>query len=361
LGDENNDISPTDNDSDDFVLDTDNSSVTTTASQVARADLAVAFGNGSTPGDQPDPVTPGNDVLYTIKVTNNGPAAASLKLTDSIVGGTFGQVPATGSGAGWSCSVNGAGTGVTCTHGSLASGASAVLQAWVHGPSAAPTTAIACGSGTVKGICNTASVSGSQPDPNTANNTARQATTVSSACPTTDTSCARSFINYALPSTVTSGSAASAARWLVGTQLFPATSYTGGQLFSLDALNTPEAACPATLGGGLGVLTQCTFEMSTSANPSQYAGKSITLKLECDLSHCPVSASGTPGGFVLVKIVNGTPQLLTRCDSILPTTPCYTTGVSPSNGNFQVTIEGITAGDPRYAGKCYIDCTPALP
>jgi hypothetical protein len=238
-----------------------------------------------------------------------------------------------------------------------------VIQVWVHGPATQPSSPITCGSTSVIGICNTASASGSQPDPVSANNTAAESTTVGgTACPPTDTTCARSFINYAVPSTVTTGSAANAVSWLVGTQNFPATSSSGGQLFGMDALQSPGTFCPATATSGLGVLTTCTFELDTDANPSQYAGQSLTLNLECDQSHCPVAGAGS-GGFALVKIADGSnsPQLLTRCDSVSPTTPCYTTGVSSSSGNFQVTITGITPGDPRYAGKCYIDCTPALP
>jgi uncharacterized repeat protein (TIGR01451 family) len=340
-----------DHDSDDFDINAAGSQLKLTATQTPRGDLAVAFGDGTTPADQPDPATPNNDVLYTIKVTNNGPAdQTSVSLTDAMTGGgTITQIPAAGSGAGFTCTIASGGGSASCSYGALVSGSSAVIQVWVHAPATSAT------------MTNTASVSGTAPDPNTTNNSAAEATTVSSAaaCPATSVSCARSFLNFSQPSTASTGDAASAAVWIVGSANFPATSSTGGTLYNMDAPTAPGTYCPLQIGSS--VLTNCDFEMAIDPVPSVYTGNNVTLNLECDKTKCPVGLGGTTGGFVLVKVTTGSnsPQIQSRC-SAGQTTPCYTIGVSPTTGNFRVTMKNIPAGDPKYAGKCYVQCTPSV-
>jgi uncharacterized repeat protein (TIGR01451 family) len=111
--------------------------------------------------DSPDPVTVGNNLIYTINVTNTGPdTATGVILTDTLPAGvTF--VSATPSQG--SCSQSG-GT-VTCNLSDLANGANATVMITVI-----PTTP-----GT---ITNTATVLGNEIDPNTANNTDTESTTV---------------------------------------------------------------------------------------------------------------------------------------------------------------------------------------
>ncbi|MDQ3814560.1 MAG: DUF11 domain-containing protein, partial [Armatimonadota bacterium] len=129
-----------------------------TASQgttvILGADLAV------TKADAPDPVLVGGRLTYTLTVRNNGPVAASgVTLTDTLpVGVTF--VSATPAASTRSGRV------LTFNLGSLANGASRQVTVVVT-----PATA-----GT---LTNTASVTGAQRDPNTANNTATQNTVVS--------------------------------------------------------------------------------------------------------------------------------------------------------------------------------------
>jgi uncharacterized repeat protein (TIGR01451 family) len=119
-----------------------------------QADLVV------TKSDTPDPVTLGNNLTYTVNVTNNGPEqATAVVLTDAMFG-SFTFVSATASLG--SCS----GTNpITCSLGNLANGASATVSIVV--------TPTAVGS-----ISNTAVATSTRPDPNSANNLVTISTTV---------------------------------------------------------------------------------------------------------------------------------------------------------------------------------------
>ena len=123
----------------------------------ASADLAI------TNTDSPDPVTAGNNLTYTIRVTNNGPTspATGVVLTDTIDAGvTF--ISATPS-QGAACTR--AGVTVTCNLGNVTTATPATVTVVVN-PNAAG------------GINNSATVAGAEPDPVAANNSAAQATVV---------------------------------------------------------------------------------------------------------------------------------------------------------------------------------------
>ena len=138
-------------------------------------DAAVVIGGGQvsltekptdlaiTKVDSRDPSPAGRNLTYTLNVTNNGPnPATGVTVTDTLPSGLSAQSSSASQG---SCSGT---TTVTCVLGDLASGASATVTIVVR-PSSAGS------------ITNTASVSGNQPDPDTANNTATQETTISAA------------------------------------------------------------------------------------------------------------------------------------------------------------------------------------
>jgi uncharacterized repeat protein (TIGR01451 family) len=121
-----------------------------------RADLSL------TKSDRPDPVKAGARLTYTIRVTNNGPSTATAPVvTDTL--------PSTGifiSASASSGSCQRAGSQVTCALGDLARGASA-------------TVTIVINAGTKRGtITNTASVTAAQVDPQPANNSDTESTTV---------------------------------------------------------------------------------------------------------------------------------------------------------------------------------------
>src|SRR6185503_12734045 len=78
----------------------------------AQADLLI------TKIDSPDPICPENDLTYTLVVSNRGPAAAAVTLTDDLPAGTtFVSCNATGGGV-----CGGSGNSRTVTFASLAAG-----------------------------------------------------------------------------------------------------------------------------------------------------------------------------------------------------------------------------------------------
>lgn len=122
----------------------------------AQADLAV------TKSDAPDPVTPGSNLVYTVTVTNIGPAqATNVTVTDTLPAGATFLSPA---GTGWTCSVSG--LVLTCTRPSLAVGAAPPITITVTVPS------------TVGILSNFVTVGATESDPNTNNNTALATTAV---------------------------------------------------------------------------------------------------------------------------------------------------------------------------------------
>jgi uncharacterized repeat protein (TIGR01451 family) len=118
------------------------------------ADLAV------TKSDSPDPIAVGHDLTYTVTVTNNGPGdATGVVLTDPL--------PASAAfvSASPACTYTQPIHTVICNLGGLSSSASTAVTIVVR---------------PVQGgtIVNTASVTGSEPDPNTANNSSSASTQV---------------------------------------------------------------------------------------------------------------------------------------------------------------------------------------
>jgi uncharacterized repeat protein (TIGR01451 family) len=122
------------------------------------ADLAI------TKSDSPDPVRGGQNLTYTIVVTNNGPSTATgVTMDDQLPKNAGFASAATTKG---SCTAKPSRSMVTCALGDMAAGTSAIVTIVVKSPT----------KGT---ITNKASVTAtSPPDPNTGNNTATATTTV---------------------------------------------------------------------------------------------------------------------------------------------------------------------------------------
>lgn len=135
-----------------------------TCAALPQADLTV------TKGDAPDPITPGNDLTYTIQVSNLGSnAATTATLSDPLPAGTtfVSHTPA----AGWTCTTPAIGSGGTynCSNPSVAVGGPYTFTLTVNVP---PTYT------TPNPIPNTATV-GATNDSNAGNNTATANTSLS--------------------------------------------------------------------------------------------------------------------------------------------------------------------------------------
>ena len=139
--------------------------VQTTVGLSTTADLSITNTN------TPNPVIAGNNITYTVVVTNNGAAAASTVAVSEAIPATTTFVSATPlPSAGWSCSVV-AGT-LTCSNATLASGASDTITVVLTVNSLTP-------AGTV--ITDTANVSSTTTDPNPNNNSATATDVVATA------------------------------------------------------------------------------------------------------------------------------------------------------------------------------------
>jgi uncharacterized repeat protein (TIGR01451 family) len=127
------------------------------AAALAPADLSI------TKSDNPDPVTEGSQLSYTIEVTNAGPdPATDVTVTDDLASSDFDLVSTTPSQG--NCDVQGS-QNITCNLGTLASGATATVTILVT--TKKPGT-----------VTNTASVTTTESDPQSANNTVTETTTV---------------------------------------------------------------------------------------------------------------------------------------------------------------------------------------
>lgn len=221
---------------------------------VASADLAIVK-SGS-----PDPATVGGTLTYTITVSNGGPTAATgVTVVDTLpLGVTF---MSTTLSAG-SCS--GTAT-VACVIGDLASGASATITVVVQ-PTAAGT------------LTNTATVTGDQPDPTPANNSATIATTVNRAATTTTltSSVNPSAFGQAVTFTATVASG-------VGTPTGTITFMDGATALGTGALNASGQATfnTAALAVGSHSVTavysgDAQYNTSTSASVLQMVHKAAT-------------------------------------------------------------------------------------
>lgn len=148
---------------------TNNASVTASETETNSANNTVAEPTTVTPqidltitkSDSPDPVVAGNQLNYTLNVTNNGPSEATgVSVTDTLPAGvTFNSVnPSQGS-------ASETGGVVTANLGTLSNGANATVDITVDVPASA--------SGTLD---NTASVSGNETESNSANNSDNEST-----------------------------------------------------------------------------------------------------------------------------------------------------------------------------------------
>jgi uncharacterized repeat protein (TIGR01451 family) len=130
-----------------------------TLDEAATADVSI------TQTDSPDPVKKDKPLTYTLTVGNAGPSAASgVTMTDPLPSGVALKSAKTTQGTCTSAKASGVVT-VTCSLGSLAAGSSA-------------TVTVVANHLTVGTLTNVVSVTAQSDDPNLANNSAPESTTV---------------------------------------------------------------------------------------------------------------------------------------------------------------------------------------
>jgi uncharacterized repeat protein (TIGR01451 family) len=148
--------------SDTFDTDLSDNLATLATNVTASADLAI------TKGSSPNPVLAGQQLTYTLTATNNGPSTAvAVKITDTLPNGTS-FVSGVDQNGTTVCALVQTGT-VVCDLGTMQPGASKTVLITVLVAPSVP-------NGTI--LVNTATVSSSTPDPNLANNTVNNNTTV---------------------------------------------------------------------------------------------------------------------------------------------------------------------------------------
>ena len=151
--------------SDTFDNDLSDNLDTVVTDVAASADLSI------TKTDSPDPVLAGNDLTYTITVTNGGPSTATgVKVTDTLPAGTTFVAGVDGNGA-TICALVQPGS-VVCDLGTMEPGATITIYLTVTVDPSLPPTAV---------LQNTASVSSPTPDPDPADNSAGASTDVDTA------------------------------------------------------------------------------------------------------------------------------------------------------------------------------------
>lgn len=259
-----------------------NDTATNVAAVVSSADLGV------TDAASPDPVAAGANITYTQVVTNNGPSAADTATLVQAVptGTTFVSISAP---AGWTCTTPGVGStgNVVCSTLSM-TGSTAATFSMVVKVTAGTT------SGTV--ITDTATVSSSVSDPNSANNTASAATVVG-----TTTQAEMTVTNVASPNPVAAGSNITYTQTATNVGAVAATNPTLTETTppntTFQSISAPTGTtCTTPPVGGTGTIT-CTA-------PSAPAGTSGTVTVIVQV------AAGTASGTVIsdTATVNATNQ-----------------------------------------------------
>jgi len=123
-----------DSNGDKFTISADRKSISFDIRTLVMDEIRVLTGPSlsTTIADNADPVQAGDNIAYTINVTNNGTSAATgVQLTDSFPGATY--VSATAPGT---CTPSG--TTVTCGLGTIAAGGTAAVVVTVTSPASVP-------------------------------------------------------------------------------------------------------------------------------------------------------------------------------------------------------------------------------
>lgn len=269
----------------------------------------------------PNPVQAGNNITYTVTVTNNGPAAATTVTFNDAIPTNTSFVSFMQTGTAWSCPSPGSGGKVTCTIATLGAGATSTFTLIVN-------VASGTASGTI--ISDTASTSTATPDSNPSSNTATADVTVAGAGQYD-----LSVIKTGAPNPVTPGNnitytlkfannGPNSVSNVIYTDTVPANT-------TFVSLTLPAGATCPTLPavGGTGAISCCPGTGGVCSGATFPSGANAQLLLVVKIN------SGTPSGTTITNTATIAP---TTNDAIVAnnTSTAMTTVASPSSADVAI-------------------------
>ena len=298
-----------------------NDSATATTTVDAETDLSI------TKADSPDPVNAGNDLTYTMTVTNSGPSAST--------GGTVTDVLPGGVSFSSSSDCSEAGGTVTCAIGALGVGASQMVS-FVVTVDPSQTAAIS----------NTATIAANETDPTAGNDSATATTTVGietdlsiTKTDSPDPVAAGGDLTYTL-TVLNSGPSASTGGTV--TDVLP-----GGVSFSSSS-DCSEAGGTVTCAiGALGVGASQMVSFVVTVDPSQTAAISNTATIAANETD-PTAGNDSATATTTVGIE--TDLSITKTDSPDPVA---------AGGDLTYTLTVLNNGPSASTGATVTDVLPA--
>jgi uncharacterized repeat protein (TIGR01451 family) len=323
-----------------------NNSSSASTTVTAQADLTVTKSG-------PMSAVAGNNISYTITVTNAGPSdAASVSLTDTIPAGTtfVSVTPA----AGWNCS--GTST-VTCTIATLTAGSMGSFTLVVK-------TSAAAANGTM--LSNTATVSSTTADPAPGNNSSTASTTLSTSADLSITKTgppsANSGSNITYTITVMNNGPSNATTVAMNDPLPASTTFV-----SLSAPGGWNCTTPAVGANGTVNCTIATLAPSTTSTFTLVVGTPAnlvaTVMNTATISSAtpdptPANNSSTASTMVAVGVAD---LSITKTNNVvvgaLPGTNVTYTITVTNNG--PASAANVTVTDPAPANTTFVSQTPS--
>jgi uncharacterized repeat protein (TIGR01451 family) len=322
-------------------LDTSDDTATDSTTLTPSADLQV------TKVDLSDPVTAGQNLAYTITVTNAGPSsAASSSLNDTLPAGT--TFVSLSSPGGWTCTTPAVGSGgtVSCSNPSMAVG-SAVFTLTVNVNSSVA-------AGTV--LSNTATAASTTNDPNTGNESGTATTTVAAVADlqvtktdSPDPVTAGGNLTYTI--TVTNAGPSNAATASLSDTLPAGTTFV-----SLPAVAGWSCVTPPVGSGGIVTCSNpsfapgvSVFTLTVKVNANVAAGTVLTNTATAS-SSTTEGAAGNESGTATTTVAASADLQLTKTDSPDPVT---------AGTNLTYTVTVTNAGPSNAATAAWTDTLPA--
>ncbi len=336
-----------------------NNTASSTVYAADSADLSV------TNVGSPVPVQAGNNITYTQVVTNAGPSAATnASFTETTPANTT-FVSLTPIPGGWSCTLPAAGNAgtITCTNPTFAAGAASF-------PVVVKVTA-----GTAAGtaVNDTATVSSSTTDPNTANNSATAADVVAlatqadlvttniasptSVAPGANVTYAQSVTNNG-PAATTSGTATFTQTTPPNTTFQSMAPPAGWTCTTLPVGGTGTITCTAT--GTLGVNASANFTLVLQVASSTPSGTNIPETPTASAGNIvPGLTSNSATAIVVVAAANSADMAIVKTASPSPSVPdgdplTYTLTVT---NNGPATATNVTVTDTLPSDVTYLFST----